>query len=1349
VDNKPQSFLARPSILGVNNALAILLVVFFLLPFALRGGRMSLQKTENNVKEWLPSDFRETSELQWFSNYFIGERFILATWPTASEDDQRLSLFRSKLLRESTSDVGNQDKPADWQRARQLGEELRLLAPADEFTNWGNANERWIVSESGVWYFILPNGHLFRWDGKSDMVGGIVRSVQRMFSDKPVTGQFVAALGQASDINPFYNEPRLLCAALIKGIQTGPEVAAELAREGGPLWPIDTTAPEYRSVLAKRLAMDRLTGTLFAPAIPADFAWTPAAFASQLPAIESQGIPKEWDARVEKALESVCEQRFGGNRDALLQASPDKQSDAYYAVLDELEIPAPPRQTAVLITLTDRGSKNLHYVCGRGMMGQARGRILTIAEESGIGVPPNPSPLPPPLDRLATAPVITEPLLRLGGPPVDNVAIDEEGTITLFRLVGYSILLGLVLSYYCLRSGKLMIMVFFVGGSCAAMSLALVWWSGDKVDAILLSMPSLIYVLGLSGAIHFVSYYREEVQKRGVAGAAERAVRVGLKPSILCSITTAIGLISLFTSNIVPIRKYGWYSAIATIATLSVLFTYLPAALHIFAPKLGKANEGKRKSIWDRSEDFFQWISTQLTRRHAIVTVIGLSAMVIFGYGCFQLRTSVHLLKMFDHRSQIIQDYSWLESNFGRLVPMELVLRVPPHMQRERFSGANADEGVEPTDIAVTASPSTTDHDPRLALNLLERLEAVDRIQTVVERVFGQQGTQVAGRSMSAVTFLPQLPEPSNNYSPVRAKFNRELNAGRQDLLRSDYVRSEREGPYRDSELYRVSMRLGALTDVDYGMFVNQVRMAVEPVLEAYRCREEVLQKVAKNRALEDAVAENGHGNESAASNRPFGRVLVLGLSAPKPLRQTPVLAPPHAAAPSHAAVPAAKPTAAGFGDPLALAGQTTETAAATEPTTDVDATASGDPLHRTIEQTNIFAATLGELLANAPLRATSWHAPETLQGRGKDPRWGKQLQAFDCVVILRDHPEYDMDFIRSHVRQVVDFRVHDGSQAEPLIRSGIPDVSAQRPLQVIYTGVVPVVYKAQRTLLNSLIDSNIWAFLMIAATMAIVMNPGSLPLRFFHPRSQFFGWTSGMVAMLPNVFPVILIFGAMGFMNMEVDIGSMMTAAVAMGIAVDDTIHFLSSFRKDLAKGMPRHAAIINTYKHVAPAMVQTSIVAGLGLFVFALSTFTPTQRFGTLMLVILAAAVLGDLVLLPALLAGPLGRFFRPPENYKHEDESAQQPPIDDQGSNPTIDIPPAAPSSIAAIIDAVPTTLSTPSTASQPASAPPASPAGAANPAATPPAVPPTDPASPVRRPHFNDPVRGSRSASRRPQ
>ena len=105
-------------------------------------------------------------------------------------------------------------------------------------------------------------------------------------------------------------------------------------------------------------------------------------------------------------------------------------------------------------------------------------------------------------------------------------------------------------------------MIFFVGGISAVMSLACVWWLGSSVDAIMMSMPSLVYVLGLSGAAHIINYYHEAVDEHGYAGAPERAVAHGWKPAFLCEVTTAIGLITLVTSELVPIRKFGMFSAL-------------------------------------------------------------------------------------------------------------------------------------------------------------------------------------------------------------------------------------------------------------------------------------------------------------------------------------------------------------------------------------------------------------------------------------------------------------------------------------------------------------------------------------------------------------------------------------------------------------------------------------------------------------------------------------------------------------------------------------------------------------------------------------------------------------------
>jgi hypothetical protein len=139
------------------------------------------------------------------------------------------------------------------------------------------------------------------------------------------------------------------------------------------------------------------------------------------------------------------------------------------------------------------------------------------------------------------------------------------------------------------------------------------------------------------------------------------------------------------------------------------------------------------------------------------------------------------------------------------------------------------------------------------------------------------------------------------------------------------------------------------------------------------------------------------------------------------------------------------------------------------------------------------------------------------------------------------------------------------------------------------------------------------------------------------------------MVVMLPNALPVVVIFGSMGLLGIDVDVGSMMTASIALGVAVDDTIHYLTWYRQDFERLGDRHQAILSAYSRCALPTMQAAAISGLGLSVFALSTFTPTQRFGYLMLSILVCGVVAELIMLPALLAGPLGRFCDPRPSRK----------------------------------------------------------------------------------------------------
>jgi len=228
-----------------------------------------------------------------------------------------------------------------------------------------------------------------------------------------------------------------------------------------------------------------------------------------------------------------------------------------------------------------------------------------------------------------------------------------------------------------------------------------------------------------------------------------------------------------------------------------------------------------------------------------------------------------------------------------------------------------------------------------------------------------------------------------------------------------------------------------------------------------------------------------------------------------------------------------------------------------------------------------------------------------------------------------------DVDYgeFADQIRAVVDPIV---VQHNDLLVNGIyanPDDDSQSQqnriaLSAVYTGVIPIVYKAQRALLDSLMESTFWSFTTITPLLMLVSR----------------GVWAGLAAMLPNCLPVLVVFGGMGWLGVPVTIGSMMSASIALGVAVDDTIHYLMWFRIELDETGDRRLASLAAYRRCATPTLQAAMISGLGLSVFAFSTFAPTKHFGLLMLTILIAGVVAELIMIPALLTGPLGLAFKP---------------------------------------------------------------------------------------------------------
>ncbi|HVU89923.1 MAG TPA: MMPL family transporter [Pirellulales bacterium] len=649
------------------------------------------------------------------------------------------------------------------------------------------------------------------------------------------------------------------------------------------------------------------------------------------------------------------------------------------------------KQTSAVVSLTQHAQDKLHYTLDE----------LYRAAELATGLPRSE--------------------IYMGGPPVDNVAIDLEGQKTLRQLALFSALVGLGLSYWCMRQMYLTVLIIACAVYSAVISLSLVYFTGSSMDAILYTMPPVVYTASLSGAIHIINYYRNAVHDGGLAGAAERAVKRAWVPCTLSAGTTAIGLASLCTSELVPIRSFGFYASIGVMATLTLLFSCVPSALQLWPPRLAPPPPADPLEM-SRHPKFLNRVGLRMAwgivRHNGWVCVAFAVTLVGFGIGAWWIRTSVSIANLFSPDAEVVKHYDWLEQHLGGLVPTEVVLVFDNHTNK---------------------------------LSFLERLELVDRIQQHL------QSLPEVSSTMSAATFTPPLPENESaaqtsrrttggafgrllmrNPEYVRRDvFNKQLAEHRREYELGDYLSHEKADGL-DEDLWRISLRLVGSEDIDYGQFVHVIDREVQPYLDA--------EKEAK----------------------------VDGISA-------------------------------------------------------------------------------------------------------------------------------------------------------------------------VVTGVTPVVYKAERSLLEGLVESFFMAFVIMAAVMAVVYR--SLP--------------AGLLVMFPNVWPMALVFGILGYGGVVVDIGTMMTASVAMGVSVDDAAHYITWFRFGIAKGYDRRTAAIYAYRNAAVAMAQSSIIVGLGLSVFGLSSFVPTRMFGLLMLLLLSWGLFADLVLMPAILAGPLGRFFthgirRQPEQVPAEEKS-----------------------------------------------------------------------------------------------
>ncbi|HRG64347.1 MAG TPA: MMPL family transporter, partial [Saprospiraceae bacterium] len=128
--------------------------------------------------------------------------------------------------------------------------------------------------------------------------------------------------------------------------------------------------------------------------------------------------------------------------------------------------------------------------------------------------------------------------------------------------------------------------------------------------------------------------------------------------------------------------------------------------------------------------------------------------------------------------------------------------------------------------------------------------------------------------------------------------------------------------------------------------------------------------------------------------------------------------------------------------------------------------------------------------------------------------------------------------------------------------------------------------------------------------------------------------WRMWLISMVPNILPLLFAAALLGYFNIELEAGISIIFAVIFGIAVDDTIHFLTRFKLCIGEGLSVEESLAATFKDTGKALVLTTVILFFGFLVMLFSSHPPSLIVGVLVSITLVSALICDLYLLPLLI-------------------------------------------------------------------------------------------------------------------
>ena len=185
-------------------------------------------------------------------------------------------------------------------------------------------------------------------------------------------------------------------------------------------------------------------------------------------------------------------------------------------------------------------------------------------------------------------------------------------------------------------------------------------------------------------------------------------------------------------------------------------------------------------------------------------------------------------------------------------------------------------------------------------------------------------------------------------------------------------------------------------------------------------------------------------------------------------------------------------------------------------------------------------------------------------------------------------------------------------------LRKYLEDLTRGTHIKARITGKTLIANKLIDLIVSSQVQSLSLAFVLVFLVMF----------------SIFRSWKLGLISIVPNILPILLNFAVMGIFAIPLNSATAIIAAVAIGIAVDDTIHFICQYQLQRTSGVPILDAIQGSIIDKGTPLIMTSLIMTGGFGILLFGSFVPTIQFGLLSALIMLFALISDLVVLPALL-------------------------------------------------------------------------------------------------------------------